>query len=687
MYCRLSPPLSAAPVHSWWASMAPIRFVFGLHLHQPVGNFDHVFEQHVQDVYRPILERLSERQFLPLVLHLSGPLLEWLEEHDSSYLDLLGSLVSNGKVELLLAGFYEPVLASLPRADRVEQIHWMKEAMRRRFGVDAGGLWLTERVWEPELAADLADAGVRYALVDDRHFLVTGYSSEQLHSPYWTESDGKRVALFPIDERLRYLIPFRPPEETAQYLRELRGAGHRLAVLADDGEKFGGWPGTKEWVYERGWLDSFTGTIEELVRSGEVQLSTLSDALDHVPSGGLAYLPTASYREMEGWSLPPDAATRLIRLERDLGEQRIAGPDGALVRGAHWRNFLAKYSESNRMHKKMQALSFLCRKRGDPAVARRAIGRAQCNDAYWHGVFGGLYLPHLREAIWRNLAVAEAELRRGEPLTAEVLDFDADGHDEIWIHSEHFSAVLSPRRGAAVEEYTVFAAGTNYANTLTRRREAYHDTALELHADEASRDGGAASIHDIEAGVRLDEMPPIDGESRALFLERVIPNGVTQDQYAGGKYWPLRAWTQMQCGFSIERNRDSIAVVCSFDGQPRLEKRVEFAGDGSIAVNYQWDSSLAEADDWFAVELSIYAPLGVHTEPAADLWSFPIETVAKSERGLDRTKQGDSITFRWPHSLGEARLQLVSHRVLEVQELQAALHSTGSFDLHRPDPR
>jgi alpha-amylase/alpha-mannosidase (GH57 family) len=254
--------------------MAPIRFAFGLHLHQPVGNFDHVFEQHVADVYRPILEHLSGRGFLPIVLHLSGPLLEWLEQHDTSYLDLLGKLVTDRKVELLLAGFYEPVLASLPRADRVEQIQWMHDAVRRRFGVDARGLWLTERVWEPEVAADLADAGVRYALVDDRHFLVSGFASEQLHAPFWTESDGKRVALFPIDERLRYLIPFRPPEETAAYLRELRGAGHRLAVLADDGEKFGGWPGTKEWVYEKGWLDRFMGTIGGLVEAGEVELST-----------------------------------------------------------------------------------------------------------------------------------------------------------------------------------------------------------------------------------------------------------------------------------------------------------------------------------------------------------------------------------------------------------------------------
>jgi hypothetical protein len=651
--------------------MAPVRFVFGLHLHQPVGNFDHVFEQHVQDVYRPILQRLSERVFLPLVLHLSGPLLEWLEEHDSSYLDLLGGLVSSGRIELLLAGFYEPVLASLPRADRVEQIQWMRDAVRRRFGVDAAGLWLTERVWEPELAADLADAGVRYALVDDRHFQASGYTNDQLHAPYWTESDGKRVALFPIDERLRYLIPFRPPEETAAYLRELRGAGHRLAVLADDGEKFGGWPGTKEWVYERGWLDRFTGTIGGLIEAGEVELSTLTAALDDVPSAGLAYLPTASYREMEAWSLPREAALRLIRLEKSLGEERMAGPEGALVRGAHWRNFLAKYAESNRMHKKMQALSFLCRERGDPAAARRAIGRAQCNDAYWHGVFGGLYLPHLREAIWRNLSLAESELRRGESLAAEVLDFDADGHDEIWIHSEHFSAVLSPQRGAAVEEYTVFAGGINYANTLTRRREAYHDTAVELHADEAAAHGGAPSIHDIEEGVRLDALPPIDPEPRALFLERIIPGGVAQDQYAAGKYWPVRSWTRVQCRFTIERHHDSIAVVCSFEGEPALEKRIEFAADGSIAVSFAWDPSSGSSDDLFTSELSLFAPLEIRTDPGADLWSFPIETVAKSERGLDRTRQGQSVTLRWPLRLGRSSVQLLARS----EELVAVAHS------------
>ena len=640
--------------------MAPIRFAFGLHLHQPVGNFDHVFAQHVEDVYRPLIDALAAREFLPIVLHLSGPLLEWLEAHEPAYLDRLGRLAADGRIELLLAGFYEPVLASLPREDRVEQIHWLHQAVRDRFGVDARGLWLTERVWEPELAADLADAGVRYALVDDRHFLITGFAAERLHAPFWTDSDGKRVALFPIDERLRYLIPFRPPEETADYLRQLRDAGHRLAVLADDGEKFGGWPGTKEWVYGEGWLDRFMATIGGLVERGDVMLSRLDDALDAVPSGGLAYLPTASYREMEAWSLPPDAALRLARLERDLGDARVSGPDGALIRGAHWRNFLVKYSESNRMHKKMMALSALSRRRGDPPGVRRAIGRAQCNDAYWHGVFGGLYLPHLRDAVWRNLAQAEAGLRAGERLGCEVFDFDGDGNDEIWIHSAAFSALISPARGGAVEEYTVFAEGINYANTLTRRREAYLDLALERAAEHpAPAEGSTASIHDIEEGLRLDVRPPVDPDDRALFVDRLLPHGVTLEEYARGDSWALVSWARRRCDYAVEERRGAVEVVCTVpDGRERLEKRIRIDAAGRIVVRWRWDPSAAESGDLFATELSLAGPVRLACTPAADEWRFDIETLAKSERGLDRTRQGESVTLRWPVELGGAAVEL-----------------------------
>src|SRR5436309_11250218 len=321
---------------------------------------------------------------MPVAFEISGPLLEWLEAHEGTFLDRIGRLAVDGCLELLLGGFYEPVLVALPREDRLEQIAWMRQAISRRFGVEATGLWLTERVWEPELAADLALAGVRFALVDDRHFLVSGFTRDRLHSPFWTESDGRQVAIFPIDERLRYLIPFKPPADTVGYLRDLRKHGARLAVLADDGEKFGGWPGTKEWVYDRGWLAEFLDAMGKVLARGEVRLTTRCGAVAAGPSGGLGYVPGASYREMETWSLPPQAAARLARLEHDLGAERVAGPDGALLRGAHWRNFFVRYPASNRMHKKMMALSALCRSRGNPVEARQAIAPAQCNDAYRH---------------------------------------------------------------------------------------------------------------------------------------------------------------------------------------------------------------------------------------------------------------------------------------------------------------
>ena len=621
-----------------------------------MGNFDHVFEQHVRDVYRPFLERLATREFLPIAIHMSGPLLEWLEGHESALLDRIARLAVDGRLELLLSGFYEPVLAALPRQDRIEQIDWMRQAIRRRFGVEASGLWLTERVWEPELAADLAQAGVRYALVDDRHFLVSGFSADRLHAPYWTESDGKRVALFPIDERLRYLIPFKPPADIVAYLRSLREGGAPLAVFVDDGEKFGGWPGTKEWVYDRGWLAQFLDAMGGLIAGSEIRLTTLAAALAEVPSGGLAYLPTASYREMEGWALPPDAATRLARLEHDLGPERLAGPDGALVRGAHWRNFFVRYPESNRMHKKMQALSALCRRSGDPAAARQAIGRAQCNDAYWHGVFGGLYLPHLRQAIWRNLALAEGELRRGAPLEVEQLDLDADGFEEIWLHSAAFSALVSPRRGGAIEEYTLFGAGINYADVLTRRREAYHELALEggEQANMGTGDG-TPSIHDIEKRMRIDQLPPVDRDARALFVERVLPGALTREIYASGEYQPIVSWAGVPVAVAVRTVGAAVEVTCQ---APQLEKRLRFDAGGGVTVSYRWDPARFPRDALFAPEVSLAHPLELQCGPAAEVWSFPIGTVSKSERGLDETVQGHSLTPRWPVALAEARVEI-----------------------------
>jgi hypothetical protein len=395
--------------------------------------------------------------------------------------------------------------------------------------------------------------------------------------------------------------------------------------------------------------------MEKLTSAGEIQLSTGQDAFRQVASGGLAYLGTASYREMEKWALPPEAQRNLTKLEEELGPKNLEA-SASFVRGGHWHHFLVKYPESNRMHKTMVALSTLSRRRGDPPEARRAIGRAQCNDAYWHGVFGGLYLPHLRNAIWRQLAIAERVLRQGEALAYEELDLDYDGYAELWIHSAQFSAVISPQRGGAIETFTRFSDPTNLADVLTRRRESYHEIPkqpTEGHGE--GKDGGTASIHDIERASRLKELPPVDAEPRAILVERLLGADVSAADYANARYTSIQSWAAVPMSARVSLNDESVTVVLQGND---LEKRLRFDATGCLDVAYTWKAAAAPANAVFAPELSLAREVPLRVQPDAEIWRSKITTVARSERGFEETVQGFSLTPRWPAHLGGCSLEL-----------------------------
>src|ERR1700685_617122 len=135
----------------------------------------------------------------------------------------------------------------------------------------------------------------------------------------------------------------------------------------------------------------------------------------HAPLGRVD-LPTASYTEMMEWVLPTSVRQKIHCLLDEFSGR----PDvRRFLRGGFWRGFFSKYAEANLLHKKMLRVSSKLRhesqkgskKSGQRTAARaRAVTnllRAQCNDAYWHGIFGGLYAPHLRNALWRDLVRAE----------------------------------------------------------------------------------------------------------------------------------------------------------------------------------------------------------------------------------------------------------------------------------------
>lgn len=619
--------------------MRPLPFSFVLHLHQPVGNFDHVFEDHAVDVYRPFFDFLADYELWPVGVHVSGPLVEWLGEHDADFHDRLGQLAADGRIELLSAGWYEPILAALSREDRATQLGWMREELESRFGVTPTGLWLTERVWEPDLPRDLVDAGIDYVLIDDHLARRAGVPEADLTRPLRTESDGRYLDLLPIDEGLRYLIPFRPAEEIEADLRRRQEAGEAMALIGDDGEKFGGWPRTKEWLYEGGWLADFGERMDRLRSDGVVRLATPAELRGQVPGTGPVYLPSGSYPEMEEWAL-----------------------------GGHWKGFLARYDEANRIHKRMTALSELCRRKGDPRDARRAIGRGQCNDAYWHGVFGGLYMKHLREGVRRELLAAEGVLRDGEALAWTRMDLTGSGREGWWAHGSRVSAWVTPTHGGTVTDLLWLDRRVDVVDVLTRRREDYHEEAVrrrsEMTADgpDVGGDANAPSIHEIEEASTLERLPPVDPDVRVLGRDRVLAPDLAFESYADGDFepsWvPPESWASGAEDPALGEDFAGAATLTWSFERPPVRKTVELRDDGRVHFEWTWDPAAFEDGSYFAPEFSLGTPVPMSFDPEPELWRFSIVTTSKCPDGFEEIEQGESVTPRWPISLGAASVTI-----------------------------
>jgi 4-alpha-glucanotransferase len=671
-----------------------------IHAHQPVGNFDDVLARAYEKAYLPFIELLFRHPSFRVGLHYSGVLLEWLEGAHPEYFEMLRELAGRKQVELIGGGFYEPILVAIPEEDALEQVKLLADYLAEHFGRRPRGIWLTERVWEPQLPTLLVAAGVEYTLVDDNHFLGAGFEAQQLHGTYIAEDRGNSVRLIPGLKALRYLIPYRSPDDVVGYLRDAaREWPEGIAAMGDDLEKFGVWPGTYNHCYLDGWLERFVAALEanqdwlETVTPGESVLSR--------PALGRADLPACSYAEMMEWALPTSARLRFQALEREFSSREDLR---LFLRGGFWRNFLTKYPESNLMHKKMLLVSKKLRALETRAseddvlqeqfdAAKRELFRAQCNDAYWHGVFGGLYAPHLRTAVWRPLVRAEtyADAEAHGHLQfadASRFDFDCDGNEEIYLTTDRAAMLFSPADGGTVEELDFRPAGATLINSIMRRPEAYHAKLAQA----STGYGGVASIHDQvrakEPGLerrlkydrwrrnsfrlflfpaqrsaedyenlRLDENATLAGAEYRV--REYGPAGVTLAVGPDGNGWsaekrfsfaPMKTEFGVICDFSVTysgsvpREMDvGLEQVVNFLAPDKPDRYIEVAGErrplrwaGAAPV-----SELSLVDGWQKIRVTIQAP------GAKDYWVAPIETISESEEGFERVYQGSQILAMW----------------------------------------
>lgn len=701
--------------------MSPrLKLIFAVHNHQPVGNFDGVFEQAFADAYDPFLSVIQEFPELPMTMHISGSLLEWIERHRVDYIDQLRKFVASGQMEILGGPYFEPILAAIPGRDRVGQIEAYVKHLEQVFECPIRGMWVPERVWEPSFTSDVVDAGIEYTILDDSHFRWAGFSNDKLHGYYLTENEGRLLKIFPDDETLRYTIPWSEPHETIDYLRQLAEKHPGTVVsFGDDGEKFGSWPGTYHHVYgDKNWLRNFLTALQE--NADWLQVVTMAQAVDSVPPQGKVYLPNASYREMTEWALPTDQQMAYQQTVQTLQQHPDWEQLKPFVRAGMWRNFLVKYPESNEMYCRSlelsQRLASLsqsphARSRSDQLFqAKMELYRGQCNCPFWHGAFGGLYLPHLRNAIYKHLISADTILeqlegRTGRWVNIEVGDFNLDARKEVKISGDRLAGYLAPARGGHLYELDVRSIGTNLLATLNRRPEPYHQTVLDSA-------GQSDDVDDIEfnkhEGARfkqanLDQQISYDRWPRKSLVDHFLRPGTSLQEFRGGnggigdfvlgvyetriRQTPHRVeavmtrqgrmgehWIQLTKTVSLDSDRsgqlefhyaleqlpeaETIQFGVEFNfsslpaGQPdRYFYNCDGEQIGTLETVLQLPAGdrIGVVDEWLGVDVSL------EVSQPAEFWTFPIQTVSQSEGGFELVHQNTTIVPNWQFTVGPSR--------------------------------
>jgi alpha-amylase len=681
----------------------PLRFVFAVHNHQPVGNFHEVFEAAYRDAYRPFLETLEQYADIPISLHTSGCLMEWLVEHRPEYIDRLRPLVARGQVEILGGGFYEPILPMIPARDRVGQIRDYTAYLEDLLPARIRGMWVPERVWEQNLVSSIADGGIEYTVLDDYHFKQAGVEEDRLFGFYLTEDEGRLLHIFPGSERMRYLVPFRNPEETVAYFGEVASRNpDAVIVFADDGEKFGSWPHTHAHCYGHGWLRRFFDTLRQ-ARSW-VKLCTFAQALDETPAAGQIYLPDSSYREMTEWALPAAKLTAYQRLMHDLEHDPRGHEIKRFMRGGYWRNFKVKYPETAEMYARMLQVSERlhiadCRLQIAPQSAignlqsaiksaRQELYRAQCNCAWWHGAFGGLYLPHLRNAVYHHLIAADTILLqaegRGDDWTdAQQGDLNMDGGSEVCLSNSRLAAYFNPQSGGSLYELDLRVIRHNLLATLSRRPEVYHETIARHGGQVACKQAGLdrllqydpylrkglldhfydprATLQDV-ANLRAQELGDFVGgdyESNLRRSGRAVQLTLSRAGKVGGA--SLRVTKEitlhprsdtLDIRYLLEHlprgSRLHFAVELHFAGMAAGAEDRYFYHDGRArAGQLQTLHDLAGTDHIGLVDEWLGLDARLTLSRRGGIWAFPVQTVSQSEGGYELVHQSTAVVPHW----------------------------------------
>src|SRR3569623_193060 len=247
-------------------------------------------------------------------------------------------------------------------------------------------------------------------------------------------------------------------------------------------------------------------------------------------------------------------------------------------------------------------------------AARSELYRGQCNCSYWHGAFGGIYLPHLRNAVYQHLIAADNLLDRAadrvEPwVEATPGDFNLDARQEVFLANDKLAALISPHQGGQMYELDVRSICHNLLATLARRPEAYHRKVL---AGNTGSNGPVASIHDrvVFKQPGLDERVQYDTYERNSLLDYFFDNDASLTDIVAGKALERGDFLEGVYEARIRRNPGRIQVQMTRNGNAwgvplKIVKGVTLeAGSRVLEIGYLIEGIPSDAAFHFGVEFN-----------------------------------------------------------------------------------
>ena len=426
---------------------------------------------------------------------------------------------------------------------------------------------------------------------------------------------------------------------------------------------------------------------------------------------GKIFLPDCSYREMTEWALPTERQTDYENVSHEMESDPRWPMVRGFMRGGFWRNFKVKYPEADEMYSRMMQISSRIQEAQralaaaepvDAALLQEAqteMYRGQCNCGYWHGAFGGIYLPHLRNAVYARLIAADNLLDRATArpdhwVEAVVEDFNFDARQEVRLANDKLVAMIAPCRGGLLYELDVRNIEHNLLATFTRKPEAYHRKVL---GGASQGDNDCASIHDrvVFKQEGLDQRIQYDDYPRKSLVDLFYEGQPSLEAVAAGEAQQIGDFTDGVYEARVRRNPDRIQVQLTRDGlvgdlPVRITKGLTLdAGGSALEIAYQLEGLPQDRPLNFAVELNFAGmPGGVDdrffrdaqgnqlgrldtrldlndvsalglsdrwlgidvdlkTSKPTGFWTFPIETVSQSEGGFELVHQSVAVQPHW----------------------------------------